>query len=581
VGRCARSGCARTCDSRDIALRAIRGTADTRAIRSAIRTAASVIVATLGNRALRRVALGYALFSALELAVWIAMLVYAYDQGGATAAGVVAVVQLAPAALFAPIGGLLADRRPEAALVGGYAVQAVAMGATAAALLGGGPPALAYALAALVTSAITVTRPAQAVLAPGMARTPEELTAFNVLVGWIESAAVLVGPALTGVVLVFGSPGVVFAFSSALGLLAALLVLPLAWRREPVPEGEPEGSGAIAEILAGFRAVAGSPRVRLLVLFLVAQCVALGAFDVLAVVLAIDVLGIGESGAGYLNAALGAGGVIGAVATLTLIGRRRLVPPLVLGALCFGAAFVLLGAYPAVAAAFVLLAVAGAGSIVSDVAGRTLLQRVAPPNLLARVFALYEALSQVGIAAGAILVPALIAVGGAKAALIATGVLLPALILVRYRALHAIDVAATVPIVEISLLRTLPIFAPLPAPTLESLGRSVEHVRLAAGEAVIREGEVGDRFYAIADGEVEVTRRGERLGTRGRGEGFGEIALLHDVPRTATVTARTETLLLALDREPFVVSVTGHAAAARAAEQVVRERTDLQPASVE
>jgi Cyclic nucleotide-binding domain len=257
------------------------------------------------------------------------------------------------------------------------------------------------------------------------------------------------------------------------------------------------------------------------------------------------------------------------------------VPPLLLGALCFGGAFVLLGAYPAVAGAFVLLAVAGAGSIVSDVAGRTLLQRVAPPDLLARVFALYEALSQVGIALGAILVPALIAAGGAKAAIIATGVLLPALILLRYRALHAVDAAATVPIVEISLLRTLPIFAPLPAPTLEGLARSVEHVRVAAGQTVIREGEVGDRFYVIADGEVEITRGGERLGTRERGEGFGEIALLQDVPRTATVTARTETLLLALDREPFVVSVTRHAAAAHAAEQIVRERGDWQPASVE
>jgi predicted MFS family arabinose efflux permease len=537
-------------------------------------------VATLGNRELRRVALGYALFSAVEYAVWIAMLVYAYDQGGATAAGVVALVQLVPAALFAPVGGLLADRRPEAVLAGGYAAQAVAMGATAAELLGGGPPVLAYALAAVVTTTITVTRPAQAVLAPAMARTPEELTAFNVLVGWIESAAVLVGPALTGVVLAFGAPGLVFAISAVLGLVAALLVLPLV-RRQRVADGEDDAEGAVAEIVAGLRAVTQHPPVRLLVAFLVVQCVALGAFDVLAVVLAIDVLGIGESGAGYLNAALGAGGVIGAVATLTLIGRRRLVPPLLLGAICFGAAFVVLGVYPAVALAFLLLLVAGGGNIVADVAGRTLLQRVAPPELLARVFALYEALSQVGIALGAILVPAIIAVSGAKAALIATGALLPAVVLARYRALHAIDAEATVPIVEISLLRTLPIFAPLPAPALEGLARSVEHVRFLAGEIVIREGEVGDRFYAIADGEVDVTRAGQQIGIRHRGEGFGEIALLHDVPRTATVTARTDTLLFALDREPFVLSVTGHPAAARAAEEVVRERAEWLPASVD
>jgi MFS family permease len=508
------------------------------------------------------------------------MLVYAYDQGGATAAGVVALVQLAPAAALAPIGGVLADRRPEAVLAGGYAVQAVAMGATAAALIGGGPPALAYALAAVVTTTITVTRPAQAVLAPGMARTPEELTAFNVLVGWIESGAVLVGPALTGALLVFGSPGLVFAVSSAIGLAAALLVAPLVFRRPAVPD-DVDSEGAVADILAGLRAVLGHPRVRLLVTFLVAQCVALGAFDVIAVVLAIDLLGIGEPGVGYLNAALGAGGVLGAVATLTLIGRSRLVPPLLLGAICFGGAFVVLGVYPAVAGAFVLLLVAGAGNIVADVAGRTLLQRIAPPELLARVFAVYEALSQVGIAVGAILVPALIAVGGAKIAIIATGALLPVLVLIRHRALHAIDTEATVPIVEISLLRTLPIFAPLPAPTLEGLARSVEHVRVGEGEVVIREGELGDRFYAIADGEVEVTRGDEYLGVRRRGEGFGEIALLRDVPRTATVTARTDALLFALDREPFVLSVTGHAAAALAAEEVVRERAGALPAGVD
>jgi MFS family permease len=539
-----------------------------------MRLAVSVIRSTLGNRELRRVVLGYALFSSTEFAVWIAMLVYAFQQGGTTAAGVVALVQLVPAALFAPIGGLLADRRrPEGVLAGGYVTQAAAMGATAVVLLGGGAPWLAYAFAAVATTAITITRPAQAVLAPGLARTPEELTGFNIVVGWIESAAVLVAPALTGILLAFGSPGLVFALSAGGVLAAGFLVLPLRTGKARPHATQPIWEGAAADVVAGARAVVANPPVRLLVAFLVAQCVALGAFDVIAVVLAFDVLDLGQSGAGYLNAALGAGGVLGAAATLTLIGRRRLVPPLLLGAVCFGAAFVLLGAYPTTVGAFVLLVVGGGGTMVVDVAGRTLLQRVAPADLLARVFALYEALSQAAFAVGAILVPALVAAGGATAALVAAGALLPLLVLLRFRALRSIDEAATVPIVEISLLRSMSIFAPLPAPALEGLARSLEPVRAEPGSVIIREGDTGDRFYAIADGEVEITRGGERLASRGRSEGIGEIALLHDVPRTATATAATDVLLYALDREPFVLAVTGHAPAAQAADEIVRERS--------
>lgn len=532
-----------------------------------------MIRATFANRGLRRVTFGYLFFSATEYAVWIAMLVYAYEQGGATAAGVVALVQLVPAALFAPIGGVLSDRRrPEAVLTWGYVAQAAALSATAAALLGGGPPVLAYFFATLVTTLITITRPAQAVLGPGLARTPAELTGFNVLVGWIESAAVLIGPALTGVVLAFGSPGLVFAFAAGLAVGATLLVLPLVGRRPRKDAQEPITAGAFEDVVAGVRAVALHPGVRLLVLFLVAQNVVLGAFDVIAVVLALDVLDLGESGAGYLNAAMGAGCMVGAAATITLIGRRHLVPPLLLGALGLAAGFVLLAVYPTVAGAFVLIAVAGAGSMVVEVAGRTLLQRLAPSDLLARVFALYESLSQAAIALGAILVPVLVAVGGAEAALVAAGAFLPLLIVLRFRALRAIDEQATVPIVEISLLRSMPIFALLPAPELEGLAHSLTAVNAESGTVIIREGEPGDRFYAIADGEVEISSGGEPFATRTRGDCLGEIALLLDVPRTKTVTAATDVLLYALEREPFLATVTGHASASQAADVIVRER---------
>ena len=536
----------------------------------------AVLGGVFRNPELRRVELAFAGFNAGEWGAWIAMLVYAYEQGGATTAGLVAAAQLVPAGLAAPFAAVLADRyAPARVLTLGYVAQALAMGATGAALLAHGPPLLAYALAAVGATCVTVTRPTQSALVPALARTPDELTATNVVSGWIEAVSVLVAPAGAGVLLAVASPGWVFAALAAVVLVAALLVAPL---HGPPPAAEPRPP--LEEALAGFRLLAKEPAARTLVALLSGQFVAIGALDVLYVVLAISVLDLGGSGAGYLNAAFGAGGVAGIAVTVALVGRRRLMPALVLGILAWGAAFALLGAWPTTIGALLLLAVAGAGRSLLDVAGRTILQRTAPGDVLSRVFGVLEGLSMAGLALGSLLTPALVSLFGARWAIVGIGALLPLAVLLASRRLLEIDRRAPVPVVEIALLRSLPLFSPLGAPALEGLARVLAELQAPAGTAVVREGEPGDSFYVVAEGELDVSAQGRKLRTIGRGEGFGEIALLENVPRTATVTACTDSRLYALDKPSFLASVSSHPRAAGEANRLVRERLPSKQATI-
>jgi MFS family permease len=528
-----------------------------------------VVGGIMRNPQLRCVVLAFAGFTAAEWGVWIAMLVYAYDRGGATTAGLVALAQLVPAMLFAPFTSSLADsRRPTRVLTGAYLAQSGALGATAVVLLADGPAPLAYAFAAVAATAVTATRPAQAVLLPALARTPEELTGANVVAGWIESISVLVAPALAGLLLAVGGAGTVFAVMAAVVLVAALLVAGV-----PGPAAIAARGTAVSGALEGLWIVAREPGPRALVWLLGVEAVAIGALDVLYVVLAIGTLHHGGSTAGYLNAAFGAGGVLGIVVTVALVGRARLGPALIAALALWAIALVGVGVLPSTFAAFALLAVAGVGRTVVDVAGRTLLQRIAPPETLARVFGLLEAVSMAGLAVGSALAPIFVALAGGRWAFVCVGAVLPAGMLVVLGSLLAADNAVR-PVVEIARLRALPIFSPLGPSALEALARSVEPVVAAAGMQVITEGEVGDAFYLVADGELEVTVGEAPVRTLGRGDCFGEIALLRRIPRTATVTARTDCRLDALGEEAFLAVLTGHPGSARAAEELVQQRLE-------
>jgi MFS family permease len=536
-------------------------------------SAGSVFRAALRNPALVRLELAWAAFNGAEWAVWVCLLVYAYGVGGATASGIMALVQLIPCALLAPYLGALADRRrPGRVLLGGYLVQGFAMAAVAGAIAVGAPAWSVFGMAIFINLGITVPRPAQSALLPSVVHSPVELTAANVISSWMDNGSVLVAPALAGVLLGIGGPQLAIAVLAAFSFSAATLVWPVTG--PPPIESAGARASLTGQVMDGFRIVRADRNVRLLVGLLGSQYILVGALDVLYVVLSISVLGMGEAGAGYLNSAFGAGGLVGAALTALLVARRRLTPAMVAGVVTAAFALGALGVYPTMLSAFLLLAVAGLGRTLMDVTGRILLQRSAGPQVLANVFSLLESLMNVGLAIGSVLVPVLVGLSGARAALIGTGVVFFAIILVSWRGLRSVDAAADVPHVEIRLLQSISIFARLPGPQLEGLARSLEPLAVKAGTVVIREGETGDRFYAVASGKMEVTKAGRPVATLGRGDGFGEIALIQNVPRTATVTAVTDAQLFSLEKEPFVLTLTGHAPAASAAEDLVTRRLD-------
>jgi MFS family permease len=526
--------------------------------------------AVIRNPDLRRVELAYFAFRMAELGTWVAILVFAYRQGGAAEAGLVAMIQLAPAAIAAPFASVLGDRvRRERALLLGYVVPTAAMGGVAVALLSGAPVPVIYLLAVIMTTSLTLTRPVQSALLPQLVQTPDELTAANVALGTVNATVVLLGPALAGVLLGLEGPGLVFAVFAGGLLLATLLVA----RLQPSPPPGRTSEHPWHEAMAGFRALAREPSQRLVVGLLAGQSVIEGAFDVLLVVIALGLLGLPAAGAGYLTAALGAGGVVGGILALRLVGRRHLAPSMVTGLLVYGlaSAAIAVGSLPVLVVG--LLVIGGAGYVQADTAGRTLLQRVVPDRVLARVFGVLEGLQMGALAVGSILAPVLTSTLGIRGGILAIGLLLPVAILLLWARVRAVDRAAKVPEAEIVLLRSLDLFAPLSPPTLEGVASRLVTVYASPGDVLIRQGDVGDRFYVVKEGELEVTRDGRHVARLRRGGYFGEIALLRDVPRTATVTAATPASLLALERPDFLEAITGHPQSRAAADQVARDRS--------
>jgi MFS family permease len=531
----------------------------------------AVLAAVFRNPTLRRLEAAYLIFAFGEWATWVAVIVYAYGRGGAAEAGVVAFVQLAPSVVLAPVVAGLGDRFPRArVLVGSYASEAILMAATAITLGLAAPALIVYVLATATATAVASSRPIHASLLPEIVASPDDLTAANVVSGMAESAGSLLGPLGAGLLVGLGGPTAVFAVASLGNLVGVLLVARLAIAAGHLtPAGvalgaidagdavEPNLRERLADAMGGITAIVADRRLRSVVAIASWATFLVGALDILYAVLAIDLLGLGDSGVGFLGAVAGLGSMVGAAMAVVLVGRERLGGALALSTLLFGGAIAGLWIAPGAVAAVILLGAAGAGGAMTAVAAQTLIQRLAGDDVMSRVFGVLQGLMMGATAFGALAVPIIIGLVGERAAFAVAGLSLPVAFVLLGRVILAGDRLDPARADELRLLRSVPMLSPLSGPILERLATSLTHVDVPMGGVVIREGEVGDRFFVVVAGRLEVKVHGREVRDLGPGDGFGEIALVRGLPRTATVRAITDVRLVAVDREAFLAALTG------------------------
>ena len=521
------------------------------------------------NGALVRALLSFGAAYTAEWAFTVAISLVAYADGGAVAVGLVGMLRLVPAALLAPALSTYADRLPrEKVLFASSAVRGLATVLTAPILIAGGPTWVVYALAIVSTIAFTPYRASHSALMPLLCRAPEELTSINVVRGLLDSFSVVVGPFVAAVLVSVSGVASVFVFAGLCGILSAVLVLGLTYERVPVPVGNRR---ILAEIREGVRAVSDNEGVWVVFFFVVVQTVIRGAFTVFVVVVAIDLLGRGESEVGVLQGAVGIGALIGSAACTLLVGSRAMTRWLAVAVVLWGVPLAAIGVVPEYAVALAAAGVVGVGNAMVDVTAFTLVARMVPDAVLARVFGLLESLGALGVGLGSLVAPLLVVTIGTRAALVTVGLLAPvACVLFWWRA-TSVDRSVEVRTEAIDLFRRVPMLRPLPVTAIEQLAQNADRSEVPAGVAVFEAGETGDSFYVVEEGRVEVLDGESVVRTMGPGEGFGEIALLGNTTRTMTVRAVEETHLLGICASDFLPAVTGISEARTAAEDARTE----------
>ena len=540
---------------------------------SRLAAAAGAFASNARNANLRRAQLSFLGAWTAEWAFTVGLGIVAYRDGGPTAVGLVGLLRMVPSAVATPLLAPLADRgRRERVLVLMSLISGV--GIAVAALVVGldGPPQIVYALAAISSIAGTVYLTAFSALLPSLCHTGHELASANVVRGLLDSVATLVGPLMAAVLLQFTGVTAVFAVAAGSSLLAAAMMLRVHYQAPPRPPAR--RMHLLPEISEGVRAVVRNRDLALLVGLTSVQTFTRGALTVFTVVVAIDLLQIGEPGVGTLTAAVGAGAVLGSGAVSLLVGTRRLASWFGLGVALWGLPIALIGLFPAKAVTLGLLACVGVANTLVDVGVLTLMARLTPDDVLARVSAVLESLIALTVGLGAFVASLVIDLSSVRPALIVIGALCPLAAAAGWLRLRRLDQSIGIRDQEIELLHEVALLRPLPLPAIEHLARRLEPVSVPAGHTVFHQGDMGDRFYVIESGEAEVVGDGRLVATLGHGEGFGEIALMRRVPRTATVRAAVELRLQALSGDTFLPVVCGFTPSAREAGKSVETMLD-------
>jgi MFS family permease len=525
----------------------------------------------LGNDGIRRLGLSWTLGIAADQALLVVSIVTVFNLGGVFAAGVLGATRMIPAILAGMATSSLLERfRGDRMLVVLGMVRAASAAATATAIFTAGPTladrdltvAILFVAAAVAGAAGAPVRPIQATLMPAVARSPGELVAANTVWATGEGLGALGGPFVAGALMGINQHGLVAGLAAAAFLTSSGVAMGLRFEQATDAAGGGRHATGRVRFLDGVQAVLARPVIAWSMLSVYAQSMTRGLMNALVVVAAIQLLNMGQAGAGLLSAALGFGGLLGAAVALTAGRSQRLIPIEILGLVFWGLPLVAIGVAPLAQVALLAMVVIGVSNATYDVALFTIVQRGTPNEDRAPVMSVLEALVGLGAVSGSLLAPALIFVLGPRGALVAAGLILPILAAVMFWRTRHIQRIGVVQEELVELLRRVPAFAELPLTAVERVAAGLVPVSVAAGDALMREGEAGDRFIVVGTGEVEVLVGGQPIHRLGPGAGVGEIALLRRSPRTATVIALTDVTGYSVDAPTFLAAVAGPAAAA-------------------